>query len=230
MKIGVLSDIHGNHLALNSVLQEAAESGVQRLLVLGDVVGYYYHPDKVMALLNDWPMDVIQGNHEGMLRTLMEDGQDAEIIRKKYGHGLDYALNQLSTNKARDLIDMPARKTCVFDNNKIELCHGSPWDRDAYVYPDAPPDRINRCFVEGADFVFMGHTHYQFAFTKNGATIANPGSVGQNRAAGGIASWGILDTVQKRFSLRATPYDVAPLITEAQKTDPGLPYLSQVLE
>ena len=69
MKIAVLSDIHGNHLALREVLDDASRLDVGELFVLGDSVGYYYHPDKVLEQLTAWQMEMIQGNHEPMLQT-----------------------------------------------------------------------------------------------------------------------------------------------------------------
>ena len=68
MKIAVLSDIHGNNLALKLVLDEARILGVERLFILGDIVGYYYHPEEVIHLLNDWHKEMIQRNHESMLK------------------------------------------------------------------------------------------------------------------------------------------------------------------
>ncbi len=57
MKIGVLSDIHGNHYALKAVLEEARRCGVEYLFILGDLVGYYYYPDEVLKLLEGWPKE-----------------------------------------------------------------------------------------------------------------------------------------------------------------------------
>jgi predicted phosphodiesterase len=64
MKIGVISDIHGNYDALVQVLKKAKIEGVAHLLLLGDIVGYYYHPDKILNALSEWSFDMIKGNHE----------------------------------------------------------------------------------------------------------------------------------------------------------------------
>jgi hypothetical protein len=52
-------------------LEEARRCGVEYLFILGDLVGYYYYPDEVLKLLEDWPKEVIQGNHEGMLKEVL---------------------------------------------------------------------------------------------------------------------------------------------------------------
>ena len=67
MKIGLLADIHGNAHALRALLNAAKEKNVEKLLCCGDYVGYYYEPDKVIALLDEWDWDGVSGNHENML-------------------------------------------------------------------------------------------------------------------------------------------------------------------
>ena len=67
MRIGLLSDIHANAHALRAVLKSAKGKNVEKLLCCGDYVGYYYEPDRVIALLDEWDWDGISGNHETML-------------------------------------------------------------------------------------------------------------------------------------------------------------------
>ncbi len=95
MKIGVLSDIHGNHYALKAVLEEARRCGVEYLFILGDLVGYYYYPDEVLKLLEDWPKEVIQGNHEEMLKEVLNKETEKETVRKKYGMVFYLIMNPL---------------------------------------------------------------------------------------------------------------------------------------
>ena len=60
MKIAIMSDIHGNYDALFEVLKIAKKEDVKHLLILGDLVGYYYHPDKILELLSEWNYDIIK--------------------------------------------------------------------------------------------------------------------------------------------------------------------------
>ena len=85
MKVAVISDIHGNFDALVAVLEKAENENVTHLLNLGDVVGYYYYPDKIMDLLSQWSFDIIKGNHEKILEDLIADSSLSETIinRKK---------------------------------------------------------------------------------------------------------------------------------------------------
>ena len=229
MKIAVLSDIHGNHLALEKVLFEAEEERVEYLLVLGDMVGYYYHPDRVLDLLKAWPHLLIQGNHERLLKTALNDPAIARSVRKKYGSGIDMALEKLSTESLLLLIELPCTQKITWGGITFFLCHGSPWDGDQYIYPDSGQSLIDRCMVPGCDFILMGHTHYPLLYKKQDTIIANPGSVGQSRAKGGTADWALIDTDQRTIAGKSTYFDILPLIEEVSSKDPEVPYLWQVL-
>lgn len=230
MKIAVLSDIHGNHYALEAVLNEAAKAGIERIFVLGDVVGYYYHPDKVIQLLEKWPVEIIQGNHERMLKRAVADPGFLVEVRTKYGSGLDRALVLLSYDQITELIGAPSNKDVSIDNLQIGLFHGSPWDSDSYIYPDADRKILDKATMPQYDYVFLGHTHYPFSYYNGNTVLVNPGSVGQFRGKGGVATWVMLDTSNWSLVFKHTAYDVSTLIEEVKKTDPEIPYLQQVLK
>lgn len=230
MKIAVISDIHGNHVALEAVLKAARKSGAEKLFVLGDCVGYYYHPDAVFQMVAEWDSHLIAGNHEQMLRTSMQNPERAREIRHAYGSGIDRAIARLAPEVLREVEDLPATQTVNIEGVHCLLAHGSPRDSGEYVYPDSPEERLQQCAVSPAHFVFIGHTHYPFSYQNNGITVANVGSVGQARDKGGLASWVMLDTKTRVLVFKHTPYDVAPVIAEAAKIDPQLPYLVEVLQ
>ena len=61
-------------------------------MILGDIVGYYYHPDKILELLSEWSCDMIKGNHEQILEDLIVRSMLDESIRLKYGSGHKEAI------------------------------------------------------------------------------------------------------------------------------------------
>ena len=67
MKLAILSDIHGNHIALQTVLAAIKHYEIDKLVVAGDFVGYYFWPRDVIELLESWDIIAIRGNHEEML-------------------------------------------------------------------------------------------------------------------------------------------------------------------
>ena len=229
MKIAVLSDIHGNYLALQQVLTEVRKNKVKYILVLGDVVGYYYHPDKIFEALEEFPTEFIKGNHECMLLESMGNSLKLEKIHKKYGSGINFAIEKLSNNWINKIRQFPNEKKIVLDGLSIQLCHGSPWDNDVYVYPNADLSLLRKCAQSKCNFIFIGHTHYPFLYCHKNSIVVNVGSVGQARDKGGKASWGLMDTTNRTFVLKHTVYDPTDIIVEVKNIDPHVPYLHEIL-
>ncbi len=229
MKIGVISDIHGNCDALAEVLKKAKEENVEHLLVLGDLVGYYYHPDKIMKLLSEWSFDIIKGNHEKILEDLIVDPTLGKSVRLKYGSGHQEAINKLTNKQLEFLSGLPETKSVQFNDTSILMCHGSPWSNDYYIYPDCKKETILKCDSKEHDFVLIGHSHYAFAIKNANSILINPGSVGQSRQIGGKASWAIINTMNGCFQLVTTGYNVEKLKNEVEEKDSDIKYLSEIL-
>ena len=230
MRLGLLADIHGNAAALEAVLVAARKQGVDRLLFSGDVVGYYYEPHRCLALLAEWDVTAVRGNHEDMLQQVLVRPALAEGIRERYGSGLWTAASELSPSQLGYLSGLPIRCDLEFSGTSITLCHGAPWDTDQYVYPDADEALLDRCAAGGGDYVVMGHTHYRFTARTGSTWLVNPGSVGQPRDRRPGAAWGLLDTGSGEFEQFNEEYDIESVAAHARRTDPHLPYLWEVLE
>lgn len=221
MRVAVLSDIHANLAALDAVLGEVRKDGIESLMLLGDYVGYYYEAAAVVDRLRDWPHQAIRGNHDRLLLEARNDEGVRNAYRIKYGGGIDAALEQLDAEAMAWLEGLPERLTLSLGTRAIELCHGSPFDPDAYVYPDAPAELLARCGIEGRDAVWMGHTHWPF-LRPGKPWLLNPGSVGQPRDLGGMASWCIVDVETAAVAFRRTEFDVTALKGEVAARDPHL--------
>jgi len=229
MKIAVLADIHGNHYGLFQVLQEARKEQVEKLFILGDILGYYYHPDKVLGLLSEWEYIFIKGNHEELLSKILAGELDIKVLQEKYGSGHRAAISSLSSTQLEELIKSPEKLLIEIDGLKILMSHGSPWNKNLYLYPDTDEKILNMASETGADIVLIGHSHYQFLHNHKNTVLLNPGSVGQSRSTGGLADWAIINTKNKVIQLRSTLYDTSSLITEVNETDPENAYLKNVL-
>ena len=229
MKIGVFSDIHGNKFALEQVLIEARKENLTKLLVLGDIVGYYYHPDKALDLLSDWDFLMIKGNHEEILFDIIDGFESNKKIKKKYGSGHQCAIKKLSKNHLNLLRSLPETNALSFDGVSILMTHGSPWCKDLYVYPDANLEVIRKFDDFNYDFILFGHTHYACSFKTDNGWALNPGSIGQSRQNGGKASWAIIDTSNKSFQMKTTDYNTKKLLNEVLEKDNEVTYLSEIL-
>ncbi|MFZ3088699.1 MAG: metallophosphoesterase family protein [Methylotenera sp.] len=229
MKLALLGDVHGNADALQTVLAAAISYGAEKLLVTGDLVGYYFSPLQVLELLSTWDRHIVRGNHEDMLNTARQDPEFLVQVDTRYGTGLRTALEQLSEKQIDELCNLPHPLELVIDECRILLCHGAPWDIDQYVYPDAQPELLERCAMQEFDLVVLGHTHYPMQQNIGKTLVVNPGSVGQPRNHQPGAYWALFDTESRKLEFRREQYDSSSLVRECQQRHPKLPYLAEVL-
>ncbi|WP_343588623.1 metallophosphoesterase family protein [Flavobacterium sp.] len=230
MEIGIISDIHGNHYALREVLNDFRKKGIEKILVLGDIVGYYYHPEIILELLSSWDYEIIKGNHEELLEELYNNKIESSVLITKYGRGHEVALKKLNEETLQWLFFLPEHKTVEVEGVRFQLNHGSPNRIDEYIYPDAPNEKLEECNSILHDFVLIGHSHYSFSYQCKNSVLINCGSVGQSRQKGGVAYWASVNTDDKTYSLNTTSYDVSDLLLEVKKNDPEAEYMYNILQ
>ena len=232
MRVAICSDIHGNKYAFNAIINEFHTLKIDKLLVLGDIVGYYYHAYNVLQKISNLNIEtfIIKGNHEDILeKMLMGDAEYNSYITYKYGQSFNILINELSRQEINSLIHFPKSLEINIETLRILIVHENPWGTNEYIYPDAGEDVVSKFDNYQYDFIFYGHTHYPCIFIRNNKIIANPGSVGQNRMKGGIASWCILDTKNKMIQFQNTLYDISKLKEEVLKYDTNIKYNYQIL-
>lgn len=230
MRVLVVSDIHANLNAFDAVLADAAGQ-YEQIWSLGDIVGYGPRPNECIALLMELDHLAIPGNHDyGVLGRISLDDFNPDARSADL-----WTRERLTEASRRYLEALPETVTA----DGFTLAHGSPrapiWEyllsaRDAHesmAHFDTPV-----CLV--------GHTHVPviFAAVKGGVAvlppqpqavivlddgryIINPGSVGQPRDGDPEAAYMLVDTVERTFSHRRVPYDVAG--TQAEMRAAGLP-------
>jgi diadenosine tetraphosphatase ApaH/serine/threonine PP2A family protein phosphatase len=234
MRYLVLSDIHANIDALESVLSDAAARGEWEVLMLGDLVGYGAEPNGVIDRLRDLPVAAsIRGNHDRAACGL----DDAESFNEVARASAAATARVLTARNREYLRNLPAGPIAVSD--LIEICHGTPFDEDAYVFDEM--DAVYALRSASRPLCLFGHTHAPFAarlrgddveFIEaapgdpipivNGAThLVNVGSVGQPRDGDPRAAYGIVDV----DVLTVTCYRVAYPVEAAQGRirEAGLP-------
>ena len=231
MRTGILADVHGNAVALEAVLRDGEKAGVERWMALGDIVGYGPEPERCLEQLRRLGAASVMGNHEA--RTL---GLPTGPFNALADEAIAFTREALS---AQSRAQIEGFATQLHDDGVL-YCHGSPNDRDEYLFLRIQLDEIVR--AAPAPVVFFGHTHQQLAF--DGARwirhaeeiplepgrrwLVNPGSVGQPRDGDPRAGFAILDTGRKRLQLRRVEYDVEEQVARVQRS--GLPvYLGERL-
>lgn len=230
MKVALLADIHANADALAAVLADALGAGVERLVVAGDIVGYYHEPARALALLDEWVWVGVRGNHEEIVAAVARGERAIESVPALYRSGAATAVAQLGGDVDR-LARLPHPRLEDVGGIRVLVCHGTPWAIDEYVYPDADGERRQAMFdaLGHADVLVYGHTHHPVAWRHDGRVVVNPGSVGQPRDRLGGACWALLDTSTGEVEMRRTPYDTTTVLDAAHRHAPNVPYLVDVL-
>jgi diadenosine tetraphosphatase ApaH/serine/threonine PP2A family protein phosphatase len=228
----ILSDIHANIDALEAVL--AAAEKWEKVLVLGDLVGYGGAPnaviDRVRALD---PVAVIRGNHDKAACGL-DDGSNFNQVARM---AAAWTNQQLTADNREYLRQLPQGPTEIDD--QLEICHGAPFDEDHYIFDAIDAHRSLETATRTV--CLFGHTHLPVIFTLSANNLTgdipevepltisfdrgtryliNPGSVGQPRDGDPRAAFSVYDT-DGTIDLRRIEYDVSA----AQKkiTSAGLP-------
>lgn len=208
MRLGVLSDVHGNRVALDAVLE--AMPAVDRLVCAGDVVGYNPWPAECVAALRDRTVPTVMGNHDRAVAsgTAFRFNSMAEA-------GVEYAREHLDDDALEWLAALPDERLLL--DGRVKVVHGHPDDPDHYTYPaEFAPE-----LLDGEELLVMGHTHVQHHAAFEEGLIVNPGSVGQPRDGDPDAAYAVVDLDAGTVDERRVPYDVDRVADEIEAA--GLP-------
>lgn len=236
MKYLVVSDIHGNLEALKTVL--AREKGYDRLLCLGDLVGYGASPNEVLGTLRRSRLaGVIRGNHDKVC-TGIENGDN--FNNNAYQSAV-WTRDRLTPKHLTYLQKLPQGPRQI--DKLITIAHGSPLDEDFYIIYEN--DAVMSFQFFSTPLCFFGHTHVPGLFVMeseppvfyylipkdytevsldfSGATryLINPGSVGQPRDYDARASYCVLDTEKRLLTFHKVAYPVEETVRKIGEA--GLP-------
>ena len=220
MLIAFISDIHGNYAALKAVLINIKKLKIKKIYCLGDIVNYYYEPDKCIDSLIKNKIKSIKGNHENILFDTLKNKNKKINYAKIYGHSININTGKLRYKHIIFLRKLRKKLTLKIKNLKIILAHGSPWCENTYIYSNLKNKIKNSLAKYKADYIFLGHTHIPMQIKVNKKTsIINPGSVGQPRNKCKNACWAIFDTSNCQIKFMQSKYDKDKLIKNIQKYD-----------
>ncbi len=186
MKIAVISDIHGNLDALNSVLKDIKSENCSKIFCLGDIAMAGPEPiqtiKKIHDLIQSKDFYIIQGNTDKMLSVFSLDTYN-EILKTNEVMGSAYlADSELLSNEDKEFLKnlKPQLELTLF-GIKILLVHGSPRKNNENIYPNLPIEQIEEMIKDtNANIIFCGHTHMPCGYqTNTNRTVVNVGSIGR---------------------------------------------------
>jgi putative phosphoesterase len=167
MKLGLISDVHGDPVALELAWSHLTVMGADRIVCAGDLVGYGPFPDRVAAFLAERKIDSVRGNHD---RWALERGPGGV---DEFGGGTP-SLETLAY-----LASLPF-DLLVADLDRVAVVvHGSIRNDMEFLQRNTHPASALRADLEdtGADLLISGHTHTPMWYRCDRGLVVNPGSV-----------------------------------------------------
>lgn len=173
MRLALISDLHGNALALDAVLADARTAGFDRLVCLGDVATLGPRPSEVLARLQDLRCACVLGNHDEFMLdpALVETYRTVpDVVRSVH------ATRELLSASERAFIATFDR-TLALDG--VLLFHGTPRSNTEDLLASTPDAAVDEMLGGREALVFAGgHTHVQMLRQHRGALLVNCGSLG----------------------------------------------------
>jgi len=222
MKTAIISDIHGNLEALTVVLKNIYEHQVDRIVCLGDIVGYGPNPNECVQLVREHCSFTIMGNHDAAaFNPLM-----ARDFNQNARYAIEWTASVLSEDSKQFLSSLPMMEPI----GDITLVHATPYDPYLWYYISSLEDaRFNFNFFK-TKFCFIGHTHipglimyntlgnnlsiykpilFDYSGYEQNRFIVNTGSVGQPRDRNPESCYVIIDEVAQTVDFKRIAYDIS---------------------
>ena len=228
MIYAVISDIHANESALRKVLDDAKAHGAQRIVCLGDVVGYGPLPSETLNLLLSQNATIIAGNHDDAVSGRVDEDNFIDLAR-------DAVLRhrEMLHQKSRDILSsLPY--TITF--GEAVASHGDFTDPEKFNYIESEEDAAINFSSINSRLAFVGHTHVpgvyltgqsgtvykidpqDFTIEDGKRYIVNPGSVGYPREKDGkcFSSYVLYDSDERTVTFRFIPFAVSSVMQRGE--------------
>jgi putative phosphoesterase len=233
MRVAIISDIHANLEALRSTLWEISTQNVDRIVCLGDIVGYNTDPAECIELLRELNVLCVAGNHDRAVT--------GQITTEGFGYtaarAVAWTRRRLNREALEYLAELPVEASIP---NQIVAVHGALHPENGRETVRLDNDEYRRLSLEalaahpsGAHVCAFGHTHRlgifqlrdgvvqelkgdQIFLQKDGWYLVNPGTIGQPRTKDPRATYIILDSTQNEITTRRVVYDAAIPFTKTR--------------
>ena len=236
MRYLIFSDIHSNLEAFEKFLGLKKAKGVDKILFLGDLVGYGPDPDGVIGLFRQLPhLKAVRGNHDKVIADL----ESSALFNPAAAFSAEWSKLNISPANFQYLKKLPKGPLVI--DRFITICHGSTFDEDYYVFSQFEATESFRFM--NTSIGFFGHTHFPIIYylrnekldvvplsenmriklDRNTRYLINPGSIGQPRDKNPAPSFIIFDSVKMEISFNRFTYEVNK--TQRKIRDAGLPEL-----
>lgn len=225
MRIGIISDIHGNLPALEAVLDDLGPKQLDALYCLGDLVGYAAFPNEVTERIRAQGIPTIMGNYDdgvGFDRDECGCAYTDPVERQLGDRSLEWTKAIVTTDNKAFLRSLEKEIRFDADGKRVLLVHGSPRRINEYLFEDRPLSSFQRLAASSnADIVVFGHTHRPYTKLVDGVLFVNAGSVGKPKDGDWRAGYVVLEPSSDAHAVTFVriPYDVKTVADAIRASD-----------
>lgn len=215
-RIAVISDIHGNDIAYEVVIRDAAQRGITEFILAGDLVSDFPFASEVIARTKKLPQAyVIRGNREDYFEEIVQDNNPRWRTHRQYA-ALLWSIDRMTPEEFSFLFHLPTQLTLQVEDTRITIAHRAPNDVVPYIKPRTERENFLRAMEAIPSGVLIcGHTHRQELEYLDGKLFLNPGSCGISLRSEGVRSeYAILtvDGASVSAELFSLPYSERALL------------------
>ncbi len=227
----VFSDVHANLEAFEAILADLGELGIEKIICLGDTVGYGPDPAKCLKLVRELGCDVVRGNHDEALTRASRMRNMNDLAKA----GLRYAAKALDGPAKEYLSQLPL----IVTDETATYVHASLYRPGSYPYILDDLDALKHFKKQLSRVTFIGHTHTplvcwpdpsgqevhvidgegRIKLPGDQKILINVGSVGQPRDLCPDACYTICDTRMRWVEFRRVAYDIEHTIRKIGKAN-----------
>ena len=219
MRYAIVSDIHANLPAWKTVLTDIADMRVDKIVCLGDVVGYGTDPVGVLESVYHVVHATLMGNHDAAVCGKL----DPEAFSPRARAAVMRHREQISARGLNWLSNLPL----VLKASGFQCTHGDFSEPAAFRYIIEPPEALASWNATKEQLLFVGHSHLpgiyvigpsgvphfvnacDFTLEEGKRYIVNPGSVGYPRVGDCRSCYCVFDDAEKTINYRTVPFDCA---------------------
>lgn len=227
--LAILSDLHGNSAATETVLADIAAQQPDATYCLGDLVGYGARPNETIDLIREREIPTIMGNYDDGVGFDRDDcgcAYKTAEERERGQQSLMWTRLAVTDERKAWLRTLVPELGLDVNGSRLRLVHGSPRKMNEYLFADRDPSSLARIARSaGCDVLVFGHTHVPWDREIEGVRFINTGSVGKPKDGDPRAGWVLLtvdDDGHVSSDLRRVSYDIATMATAIRAAD-GLP-------
>jgi predicted phosphodiesterase len=216
LRYGIFGDIHGNLEALDAVLADMGEQGVERRVCTGDIVGYGANPSECIGIVREVADVVIAGNHDHAVAEKL----NIDFFNAYAREAVIWTRRQIDGEERDWLYDL----RLVHKDTHYTVVHGTLNYPQMFDYIQTAYDAYLSLELLQTRVCFLGHSHVPVTFFQSDAVemtldptvalnescryLVNVGSVGQPRDENPLAAYAVFDDSEMTVEIRRVEYDI----------------------